>query len=151
MKQETKQSLEEIAWNMIVFLGVIVFSVALIGSTDKNALSYRNTATWDFKKPDTLYVQDKQLTSEIKEVRYGGATDVHNELLLRSTDGHMFVVPSTDFSARYGIITEHLTSDPNIKFAQPGDTLVISDNPKKYKWDRGVIENISLQRRGNQR
>ena len=151
MKQETKQSLEELAWNLIVFLGVIVFSVALIGSTDKNALSYRNTATWDFKKPDTLYVQDKQITSEIKEVGYGGATDVHNELLVHSADGHMFVVPSTDFSARYGIIPEHMTSNPNIKFAQPGDTLVVRSNPRKYGWDRGVVENISLQRRGTQR
>lgn len=150
MKQETKQSLEEIGWNLIVFLGIVIFSAVLVGITDKNP-SYQNSAAWDYSKPDTLYVQDKQITSEIKKVGYGGATDVHNELLVHSTDGRMFVVPSTDFRTRYGIIPEHMTSNPNIKFAQPGDTLVVRSNPRKYGWDRGVVENISMQRRGTQR
>ena len=155
MKQETKDSLSEIGFNVLVLIFMFSYIGLLIYVKESNSEQLRRNATWRGDKPDTLYVQDKQIASEIKEVRYGGATDVHHELLLRNAHGETFVLPSTAFRSYYGVDPQNIMKKTDIRFARPGDTLVIDmkrlDNGRSKSVPKTIVRNISMQRRGKQR
>ena len=150
-----KEDIEEIGFNVLVLIFMFSYIGLLIYVKESNSEQLRRNATWRGDKPDTLYVQDKQIASEIKEVRYGGATDVHHELLLRNTHGETFVLPSRDFRSYYGVDPQNIMKKSDIRFARPGDTLVIDkkhmDNGRSKPVSKTIIRNVSMQRRGKQR
>ncbi|MBP5363997.1 MAG: hypothetical protein J6Y49_01450 [Alphaproteobacteria bacterium] len=113
----------------------------------------RKKATWEDAKPDTLVVQDKQIASSIE----GVATDVYYELLVQDTDGKQFVFPSRAFNLHYNVDyynSSRAKEKSDIKFATPGDTLVMQRSFARYKgttYNRNMtMRNITMQRRNKQ-
>ena len=138
---------------VIAAMGFFCFWVYMMTYPERE----RKKATWKYAEPDTLVVQDKQIASSIEGVGFGGATDVYYELLIQDTDGKQFVFPSHAFNLHYNVDyynSSRAEEKPGVKFATPGDTLVMQRSFARYKgttYDRNMtMRNITMQRRNKQ-